>query len=91
MQEIVQFGDMGDEAWFGFLVDFILVDSTKISKEFVVKLLPKEIRYHGILDFNYVFQCVSKNKMLDYTQFLIPEKSQELENYLRVREEEMRI
>ena len=67
-----------------FCVDFMLVDG-KIPREAVEACIPKPIKYRDIVDFNFVFQCIAQRKILKYSQFLVPEKSKELENYMKAK------
>jgi hypothetical protein len=39
----------------------------------------------GILDHSYIFHCISQNKIMDFKFFLIPEKSKELEMYIKAK------
>lgn len=49
----------------------MLVDP-KIPRETIEPLIPKTINYLGIVDFNYVFNCINKRKIVDYRQYLVP-------------------
>jgi hypothetical protein len=76
LDEMIEEMDQEDDDSF-FCIDFMLVDS-KIPRENVEACIPKRIKYRDIVDFNFVFQCINQRKIVNYTQFLVPERSKEL-------------